>query len=76
MTDTFMGDGQCEDDDRAESDPRLSADLPAVGFEQSPGYRQPEPCASGLGAGHGQEAVEEAGEIFRGNAMTRVGDGD
>jgi hypothetical protein len=72
----FAGDGQREGDGRAEADSRLGADLPAVGFDQALGYSQPEPGASGLGAGHRQEAMEEAREIFRGNAAPRVGDGD
>jgi hypothetical protein len=34
MAEAFVGHGQSEDDGRAEADLRLSADLPAVGFEQ------------------------------------------
>src|SRR5262245_14538256 len=70
----FAGDGQREGDGRAEADSRLGADLPAVGFDQAFGYGQPKSGASGLGAGHRQEAVEEAREIFRRNAMPSVGD--
>ena len=70
----FAGDGQREGDGSAEADSRLGADLPAVGFDQAFGYGQPKPGASGLGAGHRQEAVEESREIFRENAVPRVGD--
>jgi hypothetical protein len=70
----FAGDGQREGDGRAEADSRLGGDLSAVGFDQALGYGQPKPGASGLGAGHRQETVEEAREIFRRNAVPRVGD--
>src|SRR5262245_31840140 len=76
MADALIGDGQREGDGRAEADSRLGADLPAVGFDQALGYSQSEPRASELGAGHRQEAVEEAREILWGNAAPRVGDGD
>jgi hypothetical protein len=76
MIGVLIGDWQREGDGRAASDFRSSADLPAVGFDQALGYGQPKPRASGLGAWHGQEAVEEAREMFRGNAVPRVDDGD
>lgn len=76
LTGDFVGDGQREGDGCAKADLRLSADLPAVGFDQPLGYGKPKPGASGLGAGHRQEAAEEACEMFGGNAAPRVGDGD
>jgi hypothetical protein len=76
MPDALVDNCQHECDRRAASDFRLGADPPAVGLYQPPGYGQTKAGAAGLGAGHGQEAVEDAREISRWNAVSGVGDGD